>query len=394
MNKKIKRYAAALSIVWAQVAFTGAIAADEADNAQSIEPDNTSSITVPAASNRALLDDEISSVTIKTKKEKKLSELLEEFNTAASITGLCIGSSIDELLEEIQKSENISKSDAAIIIINTLSGPQIRSLPTKAKTGLIAAIDNHTMDADKFYALKKLYTNAVEDPAFYLWDAEKQLELSKAVRDNPVLQKARKDWDIISDQEKLNAMRVAADLTIQIYGADIGAKTVPLDYMQYQEENIYGMYIPSARAMFLNLKSPKVPEDFKETVSVTIHEALHAYHHQLIDKLEAGTLDKDHPSYKYAELMKESYTRYISDGQDYIAYVSNPTERHAWEITYIGSYAGTGPSVSLQRQENKVKSARSIYDQFKQERQQLKEKVANDNTTCGPVSIEIPRWNP
>lgn len=331
---------------------------------------------------------------IRTTGRHKVSDLAEEFNTTVSIRGLCIAAAADELLEKIQKNENMSKNDAALLIVKSLTAEQIRALPLKSKTDLIGAIDAQTMDGEKFAALKKLYTNTMEDPSFALWDAERQLELAKAVRDNPVLQHARQNWQNMDLMEQITAMRVAADLTIQTYGADIGAKTVPLYFMQYSNEDIYGMYLPRARTMFLNLKSPKIPESFDETVSVTIHEALHAYHHQLIDKLDNGTLDQNHPSYKYAQIMQKSYDRYIVADKDYVAYMSNPTERHAWEITYIGRYAGMGSSQSLQRPESDVRMARLIKEHFEKRRDALKDNAVNDNLSCGPVNLRIPRVNP
>lgn len=414
--RKTAKKTAVLSLVWAQVAVAGALMADETGSphqSSPLEPDaaNTAyadetkrqhdpSFIIPqtpaetpyivTSKTATAQDDKV----IRTSGRHKVSDLAEEFNTTASIRGLCIAAAAEELLEKIQTSENMSKNDAALLIVKSLTSEQIRALPLKSKTALIGAIDDQTMDGEKFAALKKLYTNTVEDPSFALWDAERQLELAKTVRDNPVLQHARQNWQNMDQIEQITAMRVAADLTIQTYGADIGAKTVPLYFMQYKNENIYGMYLPKARTMFLNLKSPKIPESFDETVSVTIHEALHAYHHQLIDKLDNGTLDQNHPTYKYAQIMQQSYDRYIAADKDYVAYMSNPTERHAWEITYIGRYAGMGPAQSLQRPESDVRMARLIKEHFEKRRDALQDKAVNDNLSCGPVGLRIPRANP
>lgn len=413
MKKNAKRVAA-LGVIWAQVAFAGALIADEQDRPHDTglaEPESkntlylgndrprpASGFIIPADRNDTLyLTAQTAAqeeTVIRAGERRRVADLLDEFNTAANLQGLCIGASVEALLDEMEQNRNMSRNEAAIMIVDALTAGQIRALPVQAKADLIGAIDTGPMDNDRFAALRKIYTNTMEDPAFSLWDARKQLELSQAVRDDPVLRHARENWAAMTKQEQIEAMRAAAEMTIRIYGGDVGMETVPLYFVQYKDENMYGMYSPRFRTMFLNLNAPRIPESFDDTVSVTIHEALHAYHHQLTDKLADGTLDKDHPSYKYAKVMQESYTRYIKMENDYDAYISNPTERHAWEITYIGRYAGKGPALSLIRPESAVRAAEEDYERFRDRRAALKEEAVNDNQVCSPVSLKMTRTYP
>jgi hypothetical protein len=408
MNKNIKKYAA-LSLIWAQVAFVGAGLSDDSNNeathnnvdqnatqfpiqtpANDITPDNVVLFDLDKILFNISQENnnEVKPTVIKTRGGESVSSLLNEFESATTIEGACLANSIQHLIDGLSKEAKISKSDAAIRIIDTLSQKQIRELPALAKSELIAAIDDTTeMTPDKYFALRKVYTNTSEDPSFQVWDAEKQVELAQKLSEHPALVDAKKNWHNMNDQEKLQALRVAVDITIETYGSDIGAVSVPLNYIDHPNPNVYGLYLPGMRAMFLNINADAIPENFQESMTVTVHEALHAYHHQLEDRVRDGTLDEDHPAYGYAHILKESGTRYIFNGFDFIAYTSNPTEKHAWEIEYIGKYIGNGPGTDVVDAKRALKEAKEDYEAFKQKREDAKENAKN--LVCTPTQMTL-----
>lgn len=295
-------------------------------------------------------------------KDKAASLVLRQFKTAADIESACLANSVDSLLSDLQREENMTRTQAAIRVVNALSEDQIKELPSLARADLTSAISlERGMTLHHYMALRKIYLNSDEDTYFALWDAQKQHELAEILRDDPVMIAAREHWHEMDNDDKLAVLKDAVKLTISTYGAEFGAEPVPLDFIKHQSERLYGMYKPNERRMYLNLNASKVPEDFATTMVVTVHEALHAFHHQLIDKMKAGDIDADHDVYRYARFMEESYFRYIRAAFDYTGYRSNPTEKHSWEIEYIGDGIGRGPSYDLTESAGRLKKAEDAH---------------------------------
>jgi hypothetical protein len=385
---------AALGALSLQMVFTGAaVANDDAPQAENANDHRTTNISsavndnsstlgeigddlfVPADDNSLRLD-RIIAVTETT----SVPDLLEEFGTAADADSACLAGAIPDLMQDLQTNDGMTESEAAVWIINSLKPQQIRDLPTNARTDLISAVsENSTMTWGEARALKKMYVNSVEDPSFGLWDAERQVELSKALRDDPVLMDAKTNWSTMSDSDKLVALKRAQELTIKTFGAEFGVTPVPLSFMNFPSNpNIAGMYSLDLREMFLNLDSPMIPEDFDMTMVVTVHEALHAFHHQVSDMYVAGTLDKDHPIYEYAGFMTEGNKRYVT--YDYDVYQANPTEKHAWEISYMEDYVGAGPGKSILEAEWALERAKERHEQFTEGRAKAKNGADNDGS--------------
>ncbi len=312
----------------------------------------------------------------------------------------CMASAIGDLLDDIQKRRNISRADAAVKLIEALSPDQIKNISVEGRTELIAPMISQTdaddpinkspFPGDAFKALSKIYMNSEEDPAFNTWDAQKQVELTEALRDDPELMQARSKWRKLDENTRLQAMRRIMDLTVKVYGSEFGINPVPVVYIDYSDENVLGMYAPYSRLMLLNRKASEIPEDFNITATVMVHETLHAFHHQLAEKMAQGTIDHGHDIYKYAQFMQESYFRYLSiKYKDYSAYRANPTEKHAWEMqgVGIGSYIGAGANKDSKKIKDNLRKATDAKDNFTRQRDQALEDARISGAQCVPVQV-------
>lgn len=320
--------------------------------------------------------------------KRSAASVLGKFRTASSVEDACLADSLESLIRDVRREEGLTRTGAAIRIINALSPEQIKDMPNLARADLIAAINvNEDLSVDTYLAIRKVYINSPEDTYFSRWDAKKQYELSKVLRDDPELMSARQNWDTMQQDEKLHALRRVVDHTIRTYGAEFGITPVPLDFKNHPDPNRYGYYKPGERRMYLNPNSNRIPEDFELTAMVTVHEALHAFHHQLIDRMKAGKIDRDHDVYNYARFMEESYFRYIRAPYDRRAYVNNPTEKHAWEIEYIGAYIGRGSSKPLTRALGNMNMAERNHQEHLQDREQEVRRARTEGLYCSEAKL-------
>lgn len=304
----------------------------------------------------------------------------------------CLGEGVGQMMSYLQTDKGMASFDASVLVIKNLRPVQIESLPLPVKkTFMEVSVGGAQASYDDLQeALFKLYSNTPEDINFMYWDAQRQQELSEVLARDPVLADARRNWRRMDKGQKLVAMQRTSDLVIQVYGAAAGFVYAPVtvEFMQDKNRNLSGSYSRATRIISMNEKAPQIPENFEQTMGSVVHESIHAFHDQAEVNILRGNLTPQSPAYDYMSFIMQSFRLYIKDDSNINYYLSNPTERHAREVSYLGAYAGAGDRHRLREASDRYSEAVRKKDEHDARRAAAVSQAQKSGGLCTPFKLK------
>ncbi|MBK6896041.1 MAG: hypothetical protein IPH06_05565 [Alphaproteobacteria bacterium] len=219
----------------------------------------------------------------------------------------------------------------------------IRSLSIGAQSAVVnLASDIHgrgeKIPEDLNKAINRILESYPLTPDYKKFLMERQGELLLRMANDPVLQKAKTEWDTYRDYQKIRTLQHAVNLHAEIFGCSPAyIQTVDIPPVPNPDGNgsivTYGNYLwrqPNAR-MNLNVNADAgVLEHFYQALNTVMHEQQHRFQDYLAKEVEWKGLKPEHPLYNQARFFSAGSYVYVTHEQNQDHYQNNPLERDSF----------------------------------------------------------------
>lgn len=246
-----------------------------------------------------------------------------------------------QIIKEIDAASWCQEDDVARRWIDELSDAQLNFLPARVRNRLLEELREGAFCGDEKEATRKVYRCSRLDPAFEKKEKRLYQRYLEYLNHNPMITKARKNWNELDTAQKLKVLKRVADLHATAYATTSVPGSEPLSIEPYDERpevdssgkptpKSYAEYSHFAGTIRFNVHEGLGLESFHEALDWITHEAQHRYQHVLVDRLDDGTLQPGDDEYEQAVTFKLNRDYYIDDWED--GYFFQPLERHAHAV--------------------------------------------------------------
>jgi hypothetical protein len=236
----------------------------------------------------------------------------------------------------VDKAKQVS--DAADKV-NKLSDDDLKKISAADKAKLLKDLQaNGKPSGDARQAQMKVLRDTQLDPAFKKKEDERGDKIAAALKGDKELEKARANWDKLSADDKVKALKKIVAAQSAQYGMP-APEIVTEDKAPYTAadgsshiEN--GHFDPGDGKLHLNTNAASKMKNFASSLDLVLHENGHNYQAKLIKDLNDGKLKPGDPEYTEAQIFaaNDGGSGYIPPKEDYTTYVKQPKENHSRTI--------------------------------------------------------------
>lgn len=196
-------------------------------------------------------------------------------------------------------------------------------------------------------ALTRLYAsvNEGENNAYTVWRRDKEAAFAFNAATDPILGEARRNWDNLDVDERLEVLRHAHDLHVQAYeeGNSYGFSPVPFN-LDDLGENTRGLHSirPDGTHDIRIDREYLASASFVEALGTGNHESTHALQYDLTVAIKTGVISQEDPIYYDAVIMDYNFSEYHdSEVHGFERYSDNFIEEDANASKTAAWIAGT-----------------------------------------------------
>lgn len=240
----------------------------------------------------------------------------------------------DEALEAVKNQTAAGRRRSAGEFIAKLEDAELKALSTQAKVALLDSLVPYPRQKQALEGMRRMYAVMEMEPGFIAHERQNLIDLSTALKADPRVMDARKDWARMSVDEKQAVLQIVLEKHSAVLGID-APKLTTIRQSPRMGGILNAYYNPKNRMIAMNTHGQASFGNFLEAVNTLVHENSHHYQNMLTLQLKDGSLTEADPRYWQARIFRANfepggYLEPSGSMASYHAYRNQPVEMHAF----------------------------------------------------------------